>query len=391
MKTLKLLLTITIVPFILASCEQKHNLIAEFEGIENDTIFVEYGTVSNFFTGNGPKRDTIYAQNGKFVYDIPSQEPYFVYFYPKKNVFTMLNGQSFYANQNYIVTLLEPNDNIIIKGKLNKYYASYDAKGSVFNEEYSKLRKSYIEKSSKGAELELKIDSLSANNANSEEINKLFQERNSFNRLSSKAELKYIEDNSKKNISAFFLTKQNPQTFYKYYSNLPLKIKNGIFKIGLDAKVERINKSKKITDAKTKIIEGASAPNFNLLSLAGEDVELMSIKGKYIVLDFWGSWCPPCIKGFPKMKEYYSKYKNDVEFIGIACNDTEKKWRETVDKFNLKWVQLINNDTIDKNVSVKYGIRNYPTKIILNKEKIIVGVFTGETDEFYTKLNSLFQ
>jgi len=91
------------------------------------------------------------------------------------------------------------------------------------------------------------------------------------------------------------------------------------------------------------------------------------------------------------MKEYYSKYKNDVEFIGIACNDTEKKWRETVDKFNLKWVQLINNDTIDKNVSVKYGIRNYPTKIILNKEKIIVGVFTGETDEFYTKLNSLFQ
>jgi len=150
MKILKLLLTITIVPFILASCEQKHNLIAEFEGIENDTIFVEYGTVSNFFTSNGPKRDTIYAQNGKFVYDIPSQEPYFIYFYPKKNVFTMLNGQSFYANQNYIVTLLEPNDNIIIKGKLNKYYASYDAKGSVFNEEYSKLRKATLRNHQKG-------------------------------------------------------------------------------------------------------------------------------------------------------------------------------------------------------------------------------------------------
>ena len=392
MKLLKIVFTTVIFPLLLISCEQKHNLIAELDGLENDTIFVEYGTVSDYFTGNRPNRDTIYAQNGKFVYDIPSEESYFVGFYPKQSQFTRLSGDPFRANQNYITILIEPGDKIKVNGKLNKYYAFYDAKGSVFNEEYSELRKSYIEESSEGARLELKIDSLSANNSSSEEINKLFQERNSFNRLSTKAELNYIENNPEKNISAFFLTKQSPETFEKYYSNLPIEVKSGIFRVGLDAKMERIKKSKKIDEARSKIVEGASAPNFKLLSVTGEMVELLDIKDKYIVLDFWGSWCPPCIKGFPKMKEYYSKYKNDVEFIGIACNDTEKKWKETIDKFDLKWVQLINDGTVlEKDVSVKYGIENYPTKILLNKEKIIVGIFIGENEAFYTALNDLLQ
>ncbi|RXG18315.1 thiol-disulfide isomerase/thioredoxin [Leeuwenhoekiella aestuarii] len=392
MKLLKIVFTTVIFPLLLTSCEQKHNLTAELDGLKNDTIFVEYATVPNYFIGNSPNRDTIYAQNGKFVYDIPSKESYFVGFYPKQSQFTRLSGEPFRANQNYIVTLIEPNDNIQVSGKLNEYYASYDARGSAFNEEYSELRKSYIEKSSKGAELELKIDSLSANNSSSEKINKLFQERNSFNRLSTKAELNYIENNPRKNISAFFLTKQNPETFEKYYSNLPIEVKSGIFRVGLDAKMERIKKSKKIDEARSEIVEGVSAPNFKLLSVTGEKVELFSIRDKYIVLDFWGSWCPPCIKGFPKMKEYYSRYKNDVEFIGIACNDTEKKWKETVNNFDLKWVQLINSDAVvEKDISVKYGIKNYPTKIILNKKKIIVGIFMGESEEFYAALNDLLQ
>lgn len=391
MRTLNYLFTITVVSLILTSCNEKHNLIAEFDGIENDTIFVEYGTVAEFFSGNPPKRDTVYAQHGKFVYDLPNQEPHFVYFHPKSSLFKRLNGQHFYANQNYIVTLIEPNDRINVVGKLNKYYVDYKATGSVFNEEYSDLRNSYIQESSRGAELELKIDSLSTDKANSEIVNKLFQERNSLNRLYKEAELKYIEDNPKKNISAFFLTKQNSKNFYKHYSGLPIEVKHGIFQVGLNAKIERINKSEKVNDAKSKVIEGTSAPDFNLLSINGENVALMSISNKYVVLDFWGSWCPPCIKGFPKMKEYYSKYKDEVEFIGIACNDTDEKWKKTVEKHNLPWLQLFNTTELEKDVSIKYGIQSYPTKIILDKEKNIVGIFIGESKKFYTKLDSILQ
>lgn len=393
MKPLNFILTLIISSLILTSCEQKHNLVAEIDGIENDTIFVHYGTISDFYSGKPPKLDTIYAQNGNFIYDIPSQEAYLVYFYPKSSLFTKSNGSSFFAEQNFIVTLIEPNDKINITGKLNTYFVDYKVTGSEFNQVYSTLRSSYIQKSSRGAELELKIDSIfSINNRTySKRVMKLVKERNSFNTLNRKAELIYIKDNPKKNISAFFLTRQNQKIFEKYYSNLPFNVKNGTFKAGLDSRVERFKINKKRNNAKPKITKRKPAPNFTLNSISGKAIELNSISKKYIVLDFWGTWCPPCIKGFPKMKEYYSKYKDKIEFIGIDCNDTDKNWKEAVKKYNLPWMQLYNKKGSKNDVSVAYGINVYPTKIIVDENKIIVGVFTSESEAFYTKLDELMQ
>ena len=88
---------------------------------------------------------------------------------------------------------------------------------------------------------------------------------------------------------------------------------------------------------------------------------------------------------------YYSKYKGKVEFIGINCNDTDKNWKEAVKKYNLQWLQLYNKKGSENDVSVTYGINAYPTKIILDKNKIIVGIFTSESEEFYNKLDELLQ
>jgi len=393
MKPLNFIFTIIISSLILTSCEQKHNLVAQIDGIENDTIFVHYGTISDFYSGKPPKLDTVYAKNGKFTYNIPSQENYLVFFYPKSSVFTKKNGNDFNSKQIFIETLIEPNDKINITGKLNTYYVDYNATGSEFNQVYSTLRSSYIQKASKGAELELKIDSLfSTNNRTySKSVMKLVKERNKFNNIYKKAELKYIKDNPKKSISAFFLTRQNKKNFELYYSTLPIEVKNGIFKVGLNSRVERFNRGDKRNEAKSKIAKGKPAPNFTLKSIRGKKIELNSISKKYIVLDFWGTWCPPCIKGFPKMKEYYSKYKGKVEFIGIDCNDTDKNWKEAVKKYNLPWMQLYNTKELKKDVSVAYGVNAYPTKIILDKNKIIVGVFTSESDAFYHKLDELMK
>ncbi len=60
-----------------------------------------------------------------------------------------------------------------------------------------------------------------------------------------------------------------------------------------------------------------------------------------------------CVKEFPEMKEYYEKYKSQVEFIGIACDDKKTEWREIVKKFQLDWTQLLNsakNDVLSNTV-----------------------------------------
>ena len=74
------------------------------------------------------------------------------------------------------------------------------------------------------------------------------------------------------------------------------------------------------------------APDFTLNDLSGKPLTLSSLRGKYVILDFWGSWCVWCIKGFPQMKEYYQKYAGKFEILGIDCNDPEAKWKAAVEK-----------------------------------------------------------
>ncbi|RYG31829.1 MAG: TlpA family protein disulfide reductase, partial [Chitinophagaceae bacterium] len=131
------------------------------------------------------------------------------------------------------------------------------------------------------------------------------------------------------------------------------------------------------------------AVDFTYAKRFGNSFSLADQKGKYVVLDFWGSWCVPCIQGLPKMKEYYEKYKTKVEFVGIACNDLPGPWQAAVRKYNMKWTQLLDNRDIENKIASVYGIQLYPTKILINPEGIIEGVFSGEGSEFYEKLDSL--
>ena len=62
------------------------------------------------------------------------------------------------------------------------------------------------------------------------------------------------------------------------------------------------------------------AKDFTLKDINGNDLSLSNLRGKYVVLDFWGSWCGWCMKGLPDMKAAYEKHKDNLEILGIDCN-----------------------------------------------------------------------
>ena len=137
------------------------------------------------------------------------------------------------------------------------------------------------------------------------------------------------------------------------------------------------------------IAVGAKAPDFSAMQVDGKVFTLSSLQGKYVVLDFWGSWCKWCIKGFPDMKEAYAKYKGKVEFVGIACRDTEEKWKAATAKYELPWISLLNpagNDLVKV-----YQVEGFPTKIIIDPKGNIAKIVLGEDPEFYTYLDSLMK
>ena len=145
------------------------------------------------------------------------------------------------------------------------------------------------------------------------------------------------------------------------------------------------------TDSSLQTTDSSSdlAPDFTLNDLSGKPLTLSSLRGKYVILDFWGSWCVWCIKGFPQMKEYYQKYAGKFEILGIDCNDPEAKWKAAVEKYELPWLHVY--CPRDSNVLDLYEIQGFPTKIIVGPDGKIVKTIIGEDPAFYTFLDKLFK
>ena len=143
-------------------------------------------------------------------------------------------------------------------------------------------------------------------------------------------------------------------------------------------------------EAEKRVADGMPAPEFTLNNIEGNPISLSSLRGKYVVLDFWGTWCGWCIKGMPEMKEMYAKYSQRLEVVGIACGDTEEAWKKCVAEKALPWTNLLNGKD-DADVSAMYAVKGYPTKIILDPEGRILKTILGESPEFYTFVDSLMK
>ncbi|MVT09604.1 TlpA family protein disulfide reductase [Chitinophaga tropicalis] len=117
----------------------------------------------------------------------------------------------------------------------------------------------------------------------------------------------------------------------------------------------------------------------------GKAVDFKALKGKYVLLDFWGSWCKPCRASHPHLKELYAKYKDKgFEIIGIASEmapTAEKRhelWTTAIKEDGLPWLQVLNNEYIEKfNAAKEYNVTAYPTKILLDRDGNIIGRYVG--------------
>lgn len=152
-------------------------------------------------------------------------------------------------------------------------------------------------------------------------------------------------------------------------------------------------KTNEAVAVETQQVEAADtemAPDFELPDLQGNPLKLSSLRGKYVVLDFWGSWCVWCIRGIPKMKEAYSKHKEKMEILGVDCRDSEEKWKAAVEEHQLPWLQVRCPDESLQALASKYQIEGFPTKAIIDPDGKLVKVVVGEDPTFYTFLDELF-
>ena len=142
--------------------------------------------------------------------------------------------------------------------------------------------------------------------------------------------------------------------------------------------------------------------NFNTQDINGNKISLADYKGKYVLLDFWASWCVPCRKGNPHLKELYSKYRDKgFEVIGVSDDDRNPEaWKTAVAKDGLPWQHVLRgfkivNGAPDRTNDINEGfnISTLPTQILIDRTGTIIARYgeDGDAHELLDeKLKSIF-
>lgn len=198
----------------------------------------------------------------------------------------------------------------------------------------------------------------------------------------------YIKTNPDNPAAVYALMRLPGEEFLNAYTFLGPKAKASILYPIVEAQKPGVERRVQQERMQKELASGThDAPDFTLPDLNGKQVSLADFKGKWVIIDFWGSWCIWCIKGFPHLKETYEAYKDELVIIGVDCKDTQEAWKAAVEKYKLPWVNLY-NDTEKTQILQTYGVQGFPTKAIVNPEGKLVDITTGEDPSFYTRLKN---
>jgi len=120
------------------------------------------------------------------------------------------------------------------------------------------------------------------------------------------------------------------------------------------------------------------AADFTLKTPAGEDLRLSSLRGQYVLVDFWASWCMPCRASIPHLKEVYDSYHKDgLEIVSVSIDDKTVAWKRAIEQEQMPWKQALDTYTGDNNfadVTGSYGIGAIPYTLLLDKEGKVIGI-----------------
>lgn len=358
----------------LSSCAMAGDLhvSGNLSGLGNDTL-----VAMTILSNDVEQTVKVVGQNGDFDFQMTVDEP--------KNLILQIRHPKTEGAQpmgGYLLTMAMPGEDLKITGSL----ANYTVGGSLYYQQIEKCRQvtASFDEGIKNLQRDYEAQMKQGANPDSleEVIGKAYDE---IKESKSEAALKYIKAHGDEEASQYLLHEVSVEKYKEAIEALSSVVREGRLKTMIDNYAARSQKTLDREAAKKKVGEGNAAPDFTLKSIDGKDISLSSLKGKTVVLDFWGSWCGWCIKGMPKMKEYYAKYKDKLEILGIDCNDTDQKWRDAVKKHELPWLHVRNEGTTD--VTVLYGISGFPTKIVVDATGKISKVVVGESEEFYKYLD----
>jgi peroxiredoxin len=205
------------------------------------------------------------------------------------------------------------------------------------------------------------------------------------------------EEKKKEYLRQYILNNLNSLTCLFFIENLSIeenlevyaKLDQSLYKLYPDHSLvknlhERVQKL-------TLLAIGSEAPDVDLPNTKGKNIKLSSLRGQYVLIDFWAAWCGPCRRESPVMVEIYKEYKKKgFEIYSISLDNSKKDWEAAIKKDGLgEWVHVSDLKYWNSEGAKLYGVDSIPFTVLIDKEgKIIAKGLRGE--DLKKKLKELF-
>ena len=339
---MKHILPICILLIALSACQSKKgfNIKGTVKNKKEGTIYLV-----NLHT---EKQDTLAIKDGKFNLEGVADEPTpFLIFSPE-----VLPAQTiFYADQgstNIEFTANEPST-VKIKGcKAQEEYESFTAQTKPLLAQFDSVQ--MLAMAGKLEQADVQNVALT--------IQKKYEEAN----------LNFVKANPGSYVSSLLV--------YEYFRQKPqLSVKEKRnFMSQLDKKIQESHFGKKMielinADEATAI--GKEAPTFSLDDVDGNKIDLASFRGKYVLIDFWASWCAPCRAENPNVVAAYKKFKNKkFTILGVSLDENKKQWLAAIDEDKLRWKHVSDLSGWNSSVVGLYNIKSIPSNFLLDPPKV---------------------
>ncbi|HUP13211.1 MAG TPA: TlpA disulfide reductase family protein [Niastella sp.] len=335
---------------------------AKIAHFTDSLLFLNYGTLS------ASKLDSAVVKNGVFTFKGHVKEPAVAMIFTK--------------NFKVKIDLYIENTNITVAGDADARF-TYSVTGTGTVKEYEQLNQRFMDNRrrtialyEKAYELKKSGDSIAAGKIQAQADSQYHWEYTYRH--------EYIAAHPKSYISAFELL--------SYTTTITLRNSIKLYD-GLDAAIKASDVGKEIAGRialLSKVEEGKPAQEFTQTTPDGKSVTLASYKGRYVLVEFWASWCGPCRAENPNLLKQYELYnKKGFDILSVSLDKDKEQWLKAVEKDALPWTHVSDLKGWENEVAVLYGIRAVPASFLIDPAgKIVATGLRGET--LNKKLETLF-